>query len=199
MFNYLSLLLNCSKNIVGSKFLNTSLHFLLGISDDNEGEHQEAPAPCTTEEFVDAFHSALFLTMVRIIVGKVWRVLPKSKYFRVCKKAHEFLDHYIQAAIGESKSNDNTGQESDRPKTLVQNLVSASEDKPFIRSQVIQGMMASQETTSSLLGNTLFLLARHAEYWGKVRREVLEGGEAMLDFETLRENRVLRNILLECK
>ncbi|KAI0115672.1 cytochrome P450 alkane hydroxylase-like protein [Nemania sp. FL0031] len=171
-------------------FLNTSLNFLLGISSDEENQK----APCTTEEFVDAFHSALFMTMVHILVGKAWRLVPKSKYFRVCKRAHEFLDHYIQLAIGESR---NTEQDSGKSKTLIQNLSSVSEDKSFIRSQVIQGMMASQETTSSLLGNVFFLLARNQEYWRKVRHQVLEIDEGVLRFEALRENKLLRNIIFE--
>jgi hypothetical protein len=33
--------------------------------------------------------------------------------------------------------------------------------------------MASQDTTSNLIGNVFFLLARHPDIWQKVRKEVL--------------------------
>lgn len=59
-------------------------------------------------------------------------------------------------------------------------------------------MMAAQETTSSLLGNAVFLLSRHPSYWGQVRKEVLAKGD-MLKFDTLLNSKMLQNILLESK
>ncbi|KAF7541043.1 hypothetical protein G7054_g969 [Neopestalotiopsis clavispora] len=76
-------------------FLNTSLHFLLGISPD-QGENA---APCTSTEFVDDFHDALFLTMIRMILGRLWKLFPKSKYLRVCRTAHSYLDYYVHLAL----------------------------------------------------------------------------------------------------
>jgi cytochrome P450 len=46
-------------------------------------------------------------------------------------------------------------------------------DRAFLRNQVLQAVMASQDTTSNLIGNVFFLLARHPDIWQKVRKEVL--------------------------
>lgn len=169
------------------------MHFLLGISADEV----QKEAPCTPEEFVDNFHEALFLTMVRMLFGPLWKIFPKSKYLRVCKTAHSYLDYYVRLALdsdvaGAHKSNS-------RQRSLVQGLSSQSDDIAFIRSQVLQGMMASQETTSALLGNAFFLLARHPTIWLQVREEVLAKGEALFDFDALLGSRVLQNVLLECE
>lgn len=59
-------------------------------------------------------------------------------------------------------------------------------------------MMASQETTSSLLGNVFFLLSRHPFYWTQVRDAVLAKDD-MFDFDALLNSKVLQNILLESK
>lgn len=80
------------------QFLNTSLNFLLGISADDT----DSDAPCTPGEFIGAFHDALFLTMVRMIMGHLWQLLPQGRFCRVCNKAHSFLNHYISQAIGQT-------------------------------------------------------------------------------------------------
>ncbi|KAI0006842.1 cytochrome P450 alkane hydroxylase-like protein [Xylariaceae sp. FL0662B] len=171
-------------------FLNTSLHFLLGISPGVK-RHD---VPCTTEEFVDSFHEALFFTMIRIMLGRAWKLFPQGKYLRVCETAHSFLNFYVDLAMSEPRpSND----KSDVKQSVVKGLTCLSDDTEFIRSQVLQGMMASQETTSALLGNTFFLLSRNPTYWQQVRSEVLEKGDDILNFDALQGNKVLENILLE--
>ncbi|KAI1130598.1 cytochrome P450 alkane hydroxylase-like protein [Nemania abortiva] len=171
-------------------FLNTSLNFLLGM--DSDADYQKPP--CTTQEFVDAFHSALFMTMIRIVFGKIWRLLPKSRYRQACRTSHDFLEYYIHLAITDL---DNKQRGIAKSKTLVHNLVADSDDLHFVRSQVLQGMLASQETISSLLGNTFFLLSRNQDYWQKIRAEVLGKGEEILRFEALHENKLLRSVLFE--
>lgn len=175
------------------QFLNTSLNFLSGISPDDK----HSDAPCTPDEFVDAFHDALFLTMVRMIIGRIWQLLPQGRFHRVCDTAHSFLNHYIDQAIGQTGISDSNPARS-KKRSLVQDLSLQSDDQGFIRSQILQGMMASQETTSSLLGNAFFLLSRHPSYWDQVRNEVLAKND-MLNFDTLLNSKVLQNILLESK
>lgn len=175
------------------QFLNTSLNFLLGISPNDT----DSDAPCTPDEFVDAFHDALFLIMVRMIIGRIWHLLPQGKFNRVCSTAHSFLDHYIDQAIGQTGVSDSNPAQS-KKRSLVQDLSLQSDDQGFIRSQILQGMMASQETTSSLLGNAFFLLSRHPSCWDQVRNEVLANSD-MLNFDTILNSKVLQNILLESK
>lgn len=175
------------------QFLNMSLDFLLGISPDDKHSN----APCTPGEFVDAFHDALFLTMIRMILGFVWRLLPQGRFLRVCNTAHSFLNYYIDQAIGRTGVSDSDPAQN-KKRSLVQDLSLQSDDQGFIRSQILQGMMASQETTSSLLGNAVFLLSRHPSYWGQVRNEVLAKGD-IFDFDALLNFKVLQNLLLESK
>ena len=149
------------------------------------------------EEFVDAFHDALFLTMIRMMLGRVWKLLPQRRFRRVCNTAHSFLKHYVAQAVGRTGvSNSNSAQSQKR--SLVQALSAQSDDQGFIRSQIVQGMMASQETTSSLLENAVFLLSRHPSYWSQVREKVLAKAD-MFSFDILLSSKVLHNILLESK
>ncbi|KAI1643284.1 uncharacterized protein F4817DRAFT_350200 [Daldinia loculata] len=58
-------------------------------------------------------------------------------------------------------------------------------------------MMASQETTFALLGNTFFLLVRRPRYWRDIRTEVLKKGDDILNFDGLLSSRTLQKSLVE--
>ncbi|CAJ2503488.1 Uu.00g108820.m01.CDS01 [Anthostomella pinea] len=120
-------------DLPASSFLNTSLHFLLGVSPGAQDLH----APCTTQEFINAFHGSLFLTMLRIILGRAWHLLPQGKYRRVCGIAHSFLNYYVNMAMNRRLASNN---ESNSKQSLIDNLAALSDDTVFIRirSEVLQ-------------------------------------------------------------
>jgi cytochrome P450 len=164
------------------------VRFLLGIDPTEESES----APCTSAEFIRAFHDALFYTMFRIVLDRVWPLVPQKKYLKACKTAHDYLDYYIDRALSQHAS-----AENDKSGSLVDNLAHQTEDRHFIRHQILQGMMASQETTSALLGNACFLLSRHPQYWQEVRSAAKTPQNAVLEFDSLSNLRSVRHILLE--
>jgi hypothetical protein len=69
-------------------------------------------------------------------------------------------------------------------------------DRAFLRNQVLQAVMASQDTTSNLIGNVFFLLARHPDIWQKVRKEVLLV-DGDLDFNRLMGMTCLQKVITE--
>jgi cytochrome P450 len=166
------------------QFLKSSLHFVLGVDPS-----QKSNAPLTSDEFVKSFHSALVYSMFRVMLGPLWSLVPKKGYINTCAAAHGFLDHYINQAFSEQYEN--------KSKSLIRSLSAQSNDLPFIRSQVIQAMMAAQDTTSELLTNVLFLLARHPQYWEQLRAELSDTPEESLSAENLLSSKLIQNILLE--
>lgn len=167
------------------QFLNSALHFVLGVDPSS----QPSSAPLTADEFVKSFHDALFYSMVRVVLGPVWKLLPQSKYKKTCSTAHSFVDYHI----GQANEEDGTT----KGKSLIRALNSQTNDPTFIRSQVIQAMMAAQDTTSELLTNALFLLARHPKYWAQLRLEFVGKQESDLLAGTLLESKLTQNILHE--
>jgi cytochrome P450 len=168
------------------------VHFLLGI---DTTKHHNGP-PHSSSEFIEAFHDALFYTMFKILLGRVWSLLPQKKYLDACKRAHEYLDYYIDQALSKQKSEDTKDSQSKKP-SLLASLSSQSDNLAFIRAQILQGMMASQETTSALLGNAFFLLSRNTNYWKQVRAEAISTESKEADFDTLLNLKTIRNVLLE--
>lgn len=153
---------------------------------------------------MNAFHGALSGVQIRLALGRLKVFAPKAKYERDCKMAHDFLDYYIDKALEEkksaaSKAQTHEAQSSSLKATMVQGLAEQTDDKDFIRSQIIQGMMASEETTSSLLDNAIFFLSRNLSIWQQIRAEALSNSSSMLTFDALNASKVLRNVLYECE
>jgi cytochrome P450 len=114
---------------------------------------------------------------------------------------HDLIDFYINEALdSKSTSGDSEGDKSamTSKNSLVHSLSSQTDDRLHIRGQIIQGMLASGETISALLGNTLLLLSRHPVYWQRIRDECLAGSDTS-DFDTLLNFTLVQNIFRECK
>jgi cytochrome P450 len=168
------------------------VHFLLGI--DPIKNYKDAPH--SSSEFIEAFHEALYYTMIKMLLGRVWPLFPQKKYLRACKRAHDYLDYYIDQALSEHDSED-IGYSQSKKQSLLASLSSQSDDLNFVRAQILQGMMASQETTSALLGNAFLLLSRNITYWEQVRAEAISTGSKESDFDTLLNLKTIHNVLLE--
>ncbi|KAF2114403.1 cytochrome P450 [Lophiotrema nucula] len=57
--------------------------------------------------------------------------------------------------------------------------------------------MASQETTAALIANTISSLARHPQYWERLRKTVLERGENLFTFDNLSKFEFVQDIIKE--
>jgi hypothetical protein len=173
------------------------MKFLLGILPNAESTR----SPYKLQTFLPAFHNAIFLTMFRVLLGRLWKIVPKMAYVRDCQITHDFIDFYVNEALEpNSTSGDSEGNKSamTSKNSLVHSLASQTEDRLHIRGQIIQGMLASGETISALLGNTFFLISRHPVYWQRIRDECLARGD-ISDFDTLLNCALIQNILRECK
>jgi cytochrome P450 len=53
---------------------------------------------------------------------------------------------------------------------MIHGLAGQTDNIVDIRSRILQGMMASQETTAVLIANTILLLSRHLETCEELRK-----------------------------
>ncbi|CAI6332298.1 unnamed protein product [Periconia digitata] len=172
-------------------FLNVSLNFLLGIRKEQESTAMDQLA---VEEFLQAFHEAEMGAGMRVFFGRLGPLLPRKKWMQVCEKVHSFVDGRVRQAMQSQQPY----PPSAKPiKSLLHNLTTQTSDVQEIRSQVIHGIMASQDTTSVLLSNTIFLLSRHAWAWDHLRSEIKGIPPEYWTFEALLNFKPVRNILFE--
>ncbi|KAH6663753.1 cytochrome P450 [Halenospora varia] len=180
---------------LSNMFLATSMDFLLGILSTDETPRE---APCTPQVFLVSFQDAIVRTMFRILLGRFWVLAPKAKYLRNCKVSHDFIDFYVNEAMQDNKPlRGDDAVEAIPKQSMIRGLSAQTDDKHHIRSQILQGMLASGETISALLANTLLLLSRYPSYWQKIRTEALKRGSKLADFDALQDCKLVQNILRE--
>jgi cytochrome P450 len=141
------------------------------------------------------------------------RSIPNKKWKADIQIVHAFIDQQIDTISTQNearevekeveKSDLETGEETaqakPQPQSLLTILINQNATPYEIRSQVLQGMLATQDTSAILLSNALFDLSRHPSLWRRLREEVLglgEHGEHLTE-KTLRGMSFLRNVFKE--
>lgn len=132
--------------------------------------------------------------------------MSKSASVTQWKIVHEFIDYYIDRALNDttekvtSESNEEVKQTTSyQHRSLLDRLARQTSDRIEIRNQIIQGMMAAQDTTAVLISKTIFLLSRNPAIWERLRAETASVGPQPLTLEDIKSFKLLRNILYECK
>jgi cytochrome P450 len=151
------------------------------------------------EQFVDAFHKALFTTGLRVTLGRLAGFAPTGAHHAACARIYEYLDFCVDKALdtrdGVLKSERITQKQS----SMIEGLAAQTDDKPYMRSQILQGMMASQDTTAVLISNTIFLLSRHLQIWDELQLQISQLADRIYSFNELSDFTFPQNILKECK
>lgn len=163
------------------------------------------PHQVDSKTFLSALHASQSWVLLRIVFGALARYFPNPKWKRDCQTLYSFVDHYVDLALEEEeklqKLKPTAGErpkKDSRPFSLVRRLAKQTPSRYEIRSQVIQSILAMQDTTSTLLSNTIFLLSRNPIIWTSLREEV-RGKKDELTAKELRSMTLLQNVLKECE
>ncbi|KAJ4291650.1 hypothetical protein N0V90_009545 [Kalmusia sp. IMI 367209] len=168
--------------------MHSSMSFILGI--DSTVKNDGRPIP--TETFNKLWQEGLLGMGIRLLLGgTVSKLLPKARYRDVCNKLHGFVDFAIDKR--ESDSPDT----AKKTRTMAEIVTPQAKDKADARSQLMQTMLASQDTTGVLTCNVIQLLSQRPQIWAKLREEVVSKGADLLTWDALRSNTLIQNILSE--
>lgn len=118
------------------------------------------------------------------------------EWLAACKRIHVFLDGHIER-VCKQLDDERHGKLATRKNGLARDdflwtIARQVPDRLELRTQLTGVWIPSNETTSILMSNTLFALARHPDVVQKLRKEVLEYGDKPLTFEGLRSMNYLR-------
>jgi len=164
------------------------------------GMLSDAPPP-HAQGFLDAFQAGFKGCGLRIALGPFKHLLPKGSWLKACEKTHEFADVYVERAL-EYREKHHLAQDDEAPikqRTLLYNMAQQTGDKIVLRNQVVQAMMAAQETTASLVSNVFRILATNPPIFAELRDEVLAVGDEPLDFDRLSRMKFLQHVITESK
>ncbi|MCJ1458141.1 hypothetical protein MMC28_008512 [Mycoblastus sanguinarius] len=183
-----------------SLFLDSSTLFLFGESIESLSGDTSVDA----ERFLKAFDYAMFGSGFRIALGPFKFLYRDPKWLESCKITHKFAEKYVDKALEYRQASQSRAKDS-MPKDhtnrqqhiLLFAMAEQTDDRTGLRNQILQALMAAQETTAALISNVFFLLARHPITWQRLREEVVSLGDREPDLDLHRNMKYLRNILNE--
>ncbi|KAF2234769.1 cytochrome P450 [Viridothelium virens] len=173
-------------------FVDTSATFLLGEPLGVLGNTTASGAPLDGLSFHKHFMLSLRAIGIRLKSRWLRFIGPQKESVIHWQLVHEYIDFFVNRSI-KMTSDDHKVP----PTSLVQALAQQTNDRKFMRTQTIQGMIAAADTTPLLISNTVFLLARHPEVFARLRSEVANITSKPMSLEDTKQSSFLRNILRE--
>lgn len=137
---------------------------------------------------------------IQIALGPFRFLYQSSQWRKSCETTHAFAGKYVTKALKYRESlrcSSPAEEDSGKRAILLHGMAEQTDDPLTLRNEILQALMAAQETTASLICNVFFLLSRHKPVWRELRKEVLALGDHELNAEVLQSIPNLRNIMNE--
>ncbi|KKY25507.1 putative cytochrome p450 [Phaeomoniella chlamydospora] len=176
-------------------FLDTSTEFLYGqtVNSLTYPDHAE-PAWA----MVDVMRGI----RLRLQMNRMLFLYRDKTWFDAVAKVHKFVDAQIDKTFSELDERELARKNRKKPSSpertdLLWVMAQQLRDKKALRSQILAVFVPSNDTTSILISNAFYALARHPKVWAKLREEVASVDPENLTWDTLRGMRYLNWILNE--
>jgi len=177
--------------------LNTTMFLLFGRSIDFLKLRNQAGS--ADGAFAEAFNLAQDFLARRGRLGSLYWLIGGRKFRKANKTVHRFLDGVIYKAL--EARNDPKLEARDKDNyVFLDALIDETKDPVFLRSQLLNILLAGRDTTACCLSWSFRLLARHQHVLEKLRAEIAEkvGTEppTQADLKTMPYlNHVLKEVL----
>ncbi|KXN86976.1 Cytochrome P450 52A3-A [Leucoagaricus sp. SymC.cos] len=149
--------------------------------------------------FVNAFAKSQEVVAQRAFMGTYWPLLEFWK--DTIMPYRKTLDRFVQPFLDKGfKEKETRKTESEGlVETLLDYLVDKTEDQSVIRDELINLLVATRDTTTSLLTFSLYMLIEHPDIEQRLKREILEKVESERSptSEDIKEMKYLRAFLNE--
>lgn len=175
------LFMGLTMDVATEKFMGRSTYLLSATKDHSE-----------EQQFVDDYDicSAEFAKQMQLGPLHFFRFNRKAR--RAKQRMFGYVDTLIKNTL---RHQENRGQTSN----LLCDLVASTKDHKALTAQVLHVLLASRDTTASLLSNMFFMLAKNPRIYNRLREEVLRvAGEDAPTPAQLRTMTYLKWCVNEC-
>ncbi|RBR24878.1 uncharacterized protein FIESC28_02296 [Fusarium coffeatum] len=167
--------------------MDTGTEFLFGESTDTLCNPTKA-----SQQFTKAFDFTLKDVAYQARLGPFRRFQGSRRAahdaYQVCRS---YVERYVDQAMA-LRTSTSVGEvpkdheSQNRHDSLLRQLASSGVSKEKIRAELLSVLIAARDTTSNLLGNLFFVLARRPDIWAKIRDEVKHLDTNVPTYEQLR-------------
>lgn len=121
-------------------------------------------------QFGNAFDTCSKWVGERARMNDMYWLIDGKDFRENCKKTHRFMDNLVENAMGQGLQETATGKKH----SVLDSLLNQTSDRVSIRSELINTLIASRDTTAATLSWLFYLLARHQVVYSKLRKIILE-------------------------
>ncbi|KAL5391736.1 hypothetical protein DPSP01_001026 [Paraphaeosphaeria sporulosa] len=177
--------------------LDVATEFLFGRSTDAQ-DHGRQDNAC--KEFIDAFeYCENPMTERNERLGFLAFFLPDRKFKKCAKAIRDFTDRIIDEEITILSQNT---KDADRASTgryvFLDELLSATQNRTVIRSELLNILLAGRDTTASLLSNLIWELSRQPAMLSRLRQEIEDSiGNDIPTYQQLKDMKYLKALINE--
>ncbi len=180
--------------------MDTATDLLYGSSTGSLAASEDVEA----RRFSTAVDIALKAVFRDVSVKSLSKILDRQNSKGARDYLHKTVDRYVQEALtkpaeGLAGVHPQAKIDKEGKYVFLEHLMERTKDAKTLRDQSMSALFGGRETTSSLLSNLLYVLARRPDLWGKLRREALHVCDQPLDQETMKNARYLSYCISECK
>ncbi|KAH7271076.1 cytochrome P450 [Fusarium solani] len=143
--------------------MDVATEFLMGHSTGmlrNKGDHSRE------QQFVDDYMICSEEIIQQMQLGPLHQLKFNFNAKRAKKRVYEYLDKFIDESLQHSKDNNPEGN-------FLADMMIIAKDRKGLSDQILHILLASRDTTSSLLSNLFFVLSKNPSIFAKLRQEVL--------------------------
>ena len=172
--------------------MDTITDFLFGSSTESLVNRQDSAAT----EFANTVDYALKIAFINANLGFLGRMMtyPNLKFRRSRRHLHRTIDRYVKRALDQQQD-----EKISSKYVFIEHLSQRTTDPKVLRDELLSALLGGTGTTSSLLINLLYILARKPDVWEKLRTEALACEGLPLTQEVLRKATYARYCLNECE
>lgn len=133
-----------------------------------------------------AFRDAQLGVERRFRLGSFAKFVLQPAFYQAVKKVHGYMDEHVDRAIENRHLQQRTlneGAPDDKRYIFLHELAKLTDDRQILRDELLGIFFAGRDTTSALLSNLFFVLAKSPRIWQRLQEEVdkLGGARPTLD------------------
>lgn len=180
--------------------MDTATDLLFGRSTGSLSTSKDSEAA----RFSSAADIALQAVFRDISVQSLGKLLDRQDSKGAREYVHKTVDRYVQEALenrskgpGDAHAPGKTAKR--KGYVFLESLMEKTNDADTLRNQSLSALYGGRDTTSSLLSNLLYVLARRPDVWEKLRREAQTLHGLPPDQETIKNMPYVSQCISECK
>ncbi|KAK7418347.1 hypothetical protein QQZ08_011290, partial [Neonectria magnoliae] len=148
------LFLGLAMDVATEVLMGHSTHML-----DTQGDHSRE------QQFVDDYMICSEEIIQQMQLGPLHAFRVNFAARRAKKRVYKYLDDFIEESLRETDAKQDA--------SLLAEIMSVSTDRKGVSDQILHILLASRDTTSGLMSNLFFALAKNPQLYAKLREDVL--------------------------